>query len=92
MADVKTWSERMLENQALTVGDAMCDEIRELRAALQAQQGEALDAARFVFSYTEPEAMLRLEMKALGDEQSKNNIEWWRAAIDAAMLAARREG
>jgi hypothetical protein len=43
------------------------------------------DAGRFRFEHTEHDAMARIECKAWGDPASVNNIDWWRAEIDAAM-------
>jgi hypothetical protein len=93
------WVQEQCTNAADRI-DELQRENTDLRAALQAQQGDAgnpasgdaLDAARFVFSCTEPEAMLQVELAALSTDHAIKDIEWWRAQIDAAMLAARREG
>lgn len=139
MADqIKKWSDRMFENQALTVGDAMSAEIADLRAALQAQQtfqhpdgrckrwcgdgeckeacvspsppvqdvairaqhGDALDAARWRFMMRAGDDENGAEAKALeasklGDEAMETDRPasvQLAEIVDAAMLAARREG
>lgn len=143
MTTIKQWHERTESMDVESCIRAMKSEIADLRAALQAQQGDApadcrkycqreadeaakpkckgcdghgmvgnildsdtcpfckgsgaedddaLDAARFVFSCMEPKAMLRVELAALSADPVVKGIEWWRAQVDAAILAARREG
>lgn len=58
---------------------SLIDENAELRAALQAQQGDALDAARYRW----------LREKGYGMPKQEEELD---AAVDAARLAARREG
>lgn len=66
-------------------------QVADLRAALQAQQGDALDAARYRY-LRDPDPQPERELDVCDDIH--HVIDGWEldAAIDAAMLAARREG
>jgi hypothetical protein len=87
MADVTKWEDRLplCPGDAEIIG-AMEGEIAELRAALQAQQGDALDVERYRFLRARTVAW-----NALRPPEWKTG-EKLDTAIDAAMLAARREG
>lgn len=49
-------------------------------------QDSGRDAERFVFEHSNPEAMLKIELKAIQQEPAPL-IDWWRIEIDAAMAA-----
>lgn len=108
---IPTWQDRteeklkelgaaFLGKQTEIVMDALRAENAELRAALQAQQGDALDAARWRFMMRAGDDENGAEAKALeasklGDEAMETDRPasvQLAEIVDAAMLAARREG
>jgi hypothetical protein len=90
-AHILTWKERVElsgygPDWATRSRDA---EIADLRAALQAQQGDALEAARYRWLRDSPDSGRCI--RAIYEDGASHPKEV-DALVDAAMLAARREG